>query len=856
MKNKVNFLAKKIFVAIFAICFFALGYAFFGNNNKTIFALGDSVSVTIDGTETFYSSADDAFDFVESQTVQSQIVIKILADCQMSKTFQIDSNQTVLILSNGDFTISRAGSTAFSMFSNDGTLQIGEDGGESILTLDGSNMDKNIFENYDTLTLNNVSIQNGSSATGLVCVQDNGGAIKNYGTVDATNLTIQNFVAKNGGAIFNCTNFFANGLKISNCSATENYGSAIFNQGGRVVISSAQIHNNNCLNAVEGVIASIGSGAKMTLGGSAQNQSVNIFDNSTFGTCSAILNGGSASDGAQTTIVRAEIYDNNCFVEDSQNTGAVKNFGALTISYANIYGNTTHSFAHNVDNVVVGGAGIYNNFGASLLIVSADITRNQTKIYTDSDYLDQISQYQMTDQCHSFGAGISNFGSATINAINLDGNNAFVGADLFQKDSDATSASQLVIRGDTNPICLGNIYFDSQNPIEISNIKTQSILQINALKLGADMQSVGKTIASAQDNQTKDSIEYMISQIDVADGYCLVLQNGNVVVKASAKIEVMPIYGDIIFGESCSLFIRNFTIQGQQQNIEDYVDSIEYCWYYSDTDGGEKTQIEFYGSKYVIGSGLVGKYIYATAKFDSTQYVSQCPMFSFGQVGARTVVASWNRASFTYLKNTAQKPILLGFLKPSGVPVDVDSMGASYTLYYSYFDASTNGVTNPVNVGKYIAKVAMDSQDLILDESSATLEFSISPKVVSIPSIKTALQRSYNFKEQTIEVEYDEQCAKVSGNKATSIGKYVLKIELLDTKNYIWADKDATTAPITIEWEIISPISPWLLLSIAIVFALLVLAIIWLIWRKRKKKERLRENINVRAISEFNKNNK
>ena len=850
MRIKAHSFAKKILIAGFAMLLLALLLVSFGGNAKDVFATGDVVSVTIDGDTENFQSVDDAFDEIFAKSPQTQVTVTILADCQISKAIENDDSD-ILILTNGDFTLSRSGAGSFMMFSNFGTLQIGADNSAHILTLDGANMTSPMIVNDGTLRLCNVAMQNGTAQ-----IDDDGGAIKNTGDAKVNNVKISNFTAKNGGAIYSegaNAIFQASNLEVTSCSATESLGVAILNRGGRLSLFSADIHNNITTASISGIVANVGlnslSSAKMTFG--LQNQPVKIYDNSTFGDCAGILN-GNGTYGAEATINNVELCGNTANLAGSIQAGIIKNFGTADIVYANIHDNISKCVVDGSGETVSCASALLNMSAGEANIVKADISKNQLQLFSDSTYATQIDLTNMTSACHTFGGGIANFGTVKLNSGNISDNIAFLGADVFDQDVDASNQSTFSIVGNSEKSTIGDIHLDSQNPISIAQVNGSDILTITSISVGTSLQRAGQIVFSI-DSQSQNNISEMIAKIAVADGFALAQNGSSAVLQVSSAIDfrVSVSATNIVIGTECLAIVDKLTVQGKTLNVDDYKDSIEYVWYASDSVDGEKTQIAT-GSRYVVGTGLVGKYIFASAKLIAHGYYSDIGYQQAGDMPVQTltVFAKWNLTNSFY-SGIAKEPKIDSFVNANDVAIDVDSLGAKYTLTYQYFDATTQKQVTPKNAGKYVATAKIVSDDLVLDEDSGTTSFSIFKNIVRKPSITSSTQIAYNFKEQTIPVEYDAEHSTISGNKGTKMGEYVLTISLIDTQNYMWADE--TVAPIQVKWQIVSPISPWIIVSLFVVILALVVTILVTIAKNKKRQERLRENINIKAIGDFNK---
>jgi CSLREA domain-containing protein len=200
--------------------------------------------------------------------------------------------------------------------SSGGALTI--DGSNQTIVIDGSNdmspVQIMVVNSGATLTLNDLTIENGSNSSG------NGGAIDNEGTLTVIDSTLSGNSATNGGGIFN--NFFAS-LTVANSTFSDNdatnVGGCIYNPGTLSVSNSTFsdndatnvggcIQNNGTLSATNSTFSGNSTGAA---GGTIENEATLSVTNSTFSGNSATTAGGGIFNVNATTVTNVTFSGNS-----------------------------------------------------------------------------------------------------------------------------------------------------------------------------------------------------------------------------------------------------------------------------------------------------------------------------------------------------------------------------------------------------------------------------------------------------------------------------------------------------------------------------------------------------------------
>jgi predicted outer membrane repeat protein len=293
------------------------------------------------------------------------------------------------------------------------------DGG-GLITIDGGDAVRVFSVDFPrTLTLQNLTIANGQTAVG-----ESGGAIENFGTVNATNCTfIDNSTTGggDGGAIENN----AATLNATGCTFNGNFtrsgggGGAIDNNGGTANVTSCTFDQNTAQAGNGGAI--LNNGGDLDVSGSTFNRNI-----------AAEGNGGAIyNDGGDMNVTTSTFTANGA---EGNGGGILTNGGTCTV--------TQTTFDRNFTGEDSNGGGIYCN-GSTLTLANSTLTRNDA----DGD-----------------GGGLYFDGTnITIKNVTLSNNEAQSGDNIFSNGARGSVTNTIVAGGSGN--CSGSIP-DSGNNID------------------------------------------------------------------------------------------------------------------------------------------------------------------------------------------------------------------------------------------------------------------------------------------------------------------------------------------------------------------------------------------------------
>ena len=213
--------------------------------------------------------------------------------------------------------------------------------GTDLTFIDAAQLDRlfHIFSGV-TLNLSNLTLDNGNATSTA-----NGGAVLNLGTMNLTNVNIQNATAARGGGIFNNRRHaLGDGQPVLGQLALLQ-GGAIYNDGTLTVDSS------------EIGVSGAGNTANNHGGGVYSTGTVTITESSFTDNVANSRGGGlfNAAPNGDVTIVRST-FDNNF----ASSRKAIYNEDVLTITNSTLSGNTSGTNA-GVGNVLSGQATISNS---------------------------------------------------------------------------------------------------------------------------------------------------------------------------------------------------------------------------------------------------------------------------------------------------------------------------------------------------------------------------------------------------------------------------------------------------------------------------------------------------------------
>ncbi len=276
----------------------------------------------------------------------------------------------------------------------------------------------------DTVTLDSLTIQNGSAT--------NGGGINNAGTLTLTNSIVQNNSATtNGGGIFNASTGTATVTGLSQISdntaagdASTNGGGGIYNDGGTVTVEDFSRVEDNFATGTSGSGGGIFNGTGGTLtatdasitGNTANRAGGGIEDNSGAGLGVTLTdvsldnnvaqgtpgNGGGLhiTGAGDVSITDGTVSGNSAAQEGG---GLWNGTGTMTIDGTTVSGNTASGAGSDQ-----GGGGIFNSGGTVVIQNSASISNN------------------VADGTSGSGGGVLNDvgGTLTVDTSSITGNTA------------------------------------------------------------------------------------------------------------------------------------------------------------------------------------------------------------------------------------------------------------------------------------------------------------------------------------------------------------------------------------------------------------------------------------------------
>jgi CSLREA domain-containing protein len=356
--------------------------------------------------------------------------------------------------------------------------------GAQTTTIDGNAADR-VFEviGVHTLTLNGVTVTNGSTTTSTVkngggILADSGTVVLNAsvvtenvtgtpfgggggieaGTLTMTNSTVSGNVATGQGGGINIGNVTMTGSTVSGNQTTDQ-GAGIF--GGNVNMTNSTVSGNSTSDQGGGIFAGNVTMTNSTVSGntSSNDQGGGLFLNGTTNIMNSSITGNTGNDEGGGIFVEGGFSNQIVNITDSTisnntNTGFggggifILPSATVTLTRCTITGNTTNGSG--------GGGGIEND-GATLIVVNSTIVGNT-----------------VTGGSQGGGGILNNGGTATITSTTIDSNSSpplppdlRSGADsLLQTDSGANlhNASGTLTITNTivaNPVssdnCLGTI---------------------------------------------------------------------------------------------------------------------------------------------------------------------------------------------------------------------------------------------------------------------------------------------------------------------------------------------------------------------------------------------------------------
>jgi hypothetical protein len=324
------------------------------------------------------------------------------------------------------------------------TIQ-GNGAGNTII--DGGGMDRVIHlcpggGCTNTVTINGVTIQNGTVSSGGGGIRNeagtviidasyirnnsaiNGGGISNFATLIIQNGSViggtgtgNHSVVGNGGGIYN----FAGTLTINNstvcANSADNNGGGIWNQ------STLNIQNDSTIGG-----SGVGNSAGNDGGGIHNYAGTTTVDGSTIIANSAGNNGGGISNDSTTTVDGSTISANSAIYG-----GGINNNGIMNIQNGSTIGGVGKG------NTSLWGGGIYNQHGSIMTLDNSIVSANEASsdgggIYNEGTLIihhGSIIGGVGAGNTADYGGGIVNNSSTTIDGSIVSANSAIYGGGIF-----------------------------------------------------------------------------------------------------------------------------------------------------------------------------------------------------------------------------------------------------------------------------------------------------------------------------------------------------------------------------------------------------------------------------------------
>ena len=283
------------------------------------------------------------------------------ADCSLREAvFLADTGDTIIFspLFNSPQTITLGGTQLVINFSFSITGP-----GSSLLTVGGNNLSRIFQINAgSTVSISGMKITGGNPGLG-----GNGGAIRNSGSLNLTDVDVNgNTADQNGGGIYSTSNLTLLNSVVRNNNAAKNKGGGIYHGNGTLTITNSAVSNNACPDT----IASNGHGGGLEFG-----FGTGTITGSTFtGNQASNIGGGISIEEGTLTITNSTVSGNSA----TQFGGGIS-IGrscvaptpcSLTVNNSTISGNTATTGAGGT------GGGIGAEFDSTLTVNSSTISGN------------------------------------------------------------------------------------------------------------------------------------------------------------------------------------------------------------------------------------------------------------------------------------------------------------------------------------------------------------------------------------------------------------------------------------------------------------------------------------------------
>jgi CSLREA domain-containing protein len=332
--------------------------------------------------------------------------------------------------------------------------------GAGATIIDGGNAVR-VFEvnAAQTVTISNVTVQNGNTETGI------GGGIENSGTLTVTNSTVRS----NSGGIAN-----QGTLTVTNSTISDNSNSGLYNSiGGTLTVNGSTISGNTARTgggimnhgALTVVNGSTISGNTAPQGGGINNDGTLTVNGSTISGNSASKEGGGIYNAHESTltVTNSTVSGNTADYVG----GGIFSGGTLTVESSTISGNSA----------TTGEGGGIANYGTPEGIITNSTISGNTAPQGGGIGNAIGSTLELTNSTvrDNFGGGINNGGTLTVNGSTISGNSADEwGGGIYNSVGGTLTVTNSTISGNTVNLYGGGIVNFDTLTVESSTITDNS----------------------------------------------------------------------------------------------------------------------------------------------------------------------------------------------------------------------------------------------------------------------------------------------------------------------------------------------------------------------------------------------
>jgi CSLREA domain-containing protein len=339
--------------------------------------------------------------------------------------------------------------------------------GEQATIIDANKLDRVLEVITGTITLRDLTLQNGSSG-------QSGGAIANHGVLWLKNVILtHNFATADGGAIQNYGTMYLESSNVNNNQSLV-FGGAFDNHGTLQLVNSV----------VSGNHVSEGDGGAFFNSGTLRLLNSQVFSNQADGT-----GGGISNSHGTIQILNSSVTFNSALINDIDSmggAGGIDSTGTLTITDSTVSNNRGER---------TGGIENRNKMTLIRSTVSDNEGMSNGGGMTNSGMLSLINSTISTNRTKLDGGGIQNHG--TLDLINVT-----IAMNVADDDQDGTGSgggianiagttnlTNTVIAGNTHPACSGTLTSHGHNFIRFEAQSGCSIVGETTSDLPSDANS-------------------------------------------------------------------------------------------------------------------------------------------------------------------------------------------------------------------------------------------------------------------------------------------------------------------------------------------------------------------------------